>query len=217
MKTGPLDARWIKSVKDKFSCFPDKRLIITNTVANNLHTKKGRKHAAVLVPLCNRDNIPSIVFTLRTQTVGTHKGQVSFPGGHLEPSESPVDAALREMHEELGLEPQHVTVLGECQTIPAITGTLVTPVVGYIDKDIENLSIFSHQKHEVDEVFTRTIEELLRPGMRSTEVLNRNGVVMEMPTYGPMGNPQRIWGLTAIILDAVLSQLLAPSLRELNN
>mmetsp|Transcript_40143 Transcript_40143/g.65946 ORF Transcript_40143/g.65946 Transcript_40143/m.65946 type:complete len:174 (+) Transcript_40143:1-522(+) len=68
--------------------------------------KPNGRHAAVLIPLCNVNGRASILFTVRTDKVSTHKGQVSFPGGHLEPGETAAAAALRETGEELrGLAP----------------------------------------------------------------------------------------------------------------
>jgi 8-oxo-dGTP pyrophosphatase MutT (NUDIX family) len=208
----PLNSNLLRAMKDSFSNFPENRLMISKAVPNNLHIKKpGQRYAAVLVPLCNRNQVPSLVFTLRTQTVGSHKGHVSFPGGHVDNGEDAVAAAVREMHEEVGLAPEHVQVLGIAQTLPAITGTLVTPVIGYITKDIEDLSLFTQSKGEVDEIFTRTVDELLQPGVRGTEMLSRLGMTIKMPYYGKKGDPQCVWGLTAMILEGVIRQLLIPS------
>jgi 8-oxo-dGTP pyrophosphatase MutT (NUDIX family) len=99
---------------------------------------------------------------------------VSFPGGHIDgDDETPIDAALREMEEELGIDTRKLRALGVCQTIPAITGTLVTPVVGYVDYDLMDMHTLSPQEAEVDGVFTRTLEELCEGTYRRTEVLER--------------------------------------------
>lgn len=105
---------------------------ITNSkMIKHAADQKGQKQAAVLVSLCNSHGIASLLFTIRSLNVGTHKGHVSFPGGHIVKGETATEAAVRETYEEIGCAPESVRVLGVCQTVPAITGTLVTPVIGY--------------------------------------------------------------------------------------
>ena len=122
--------------------------------------------------------------TLYHLTQGTHKGQVSFPGGHLEEHESPIDAALRETNEELGIEFESLESLTWCQAIPAITGTAVTPVIGHvhIDFDRDYNSKLRVNEKEVERVFFRTISELLAD--RTTETLSRDGITMDFPVFG---------------------------------
>jgi hypothetical protein len=100
---------------------------VITAAASMLHAGKRRRTAAVLVALCNRNGEASVLFTVRSLTVGSHKGQVSFPGGHLVDGESPIEAALRETYEEIGHSIGPIRVLGTCQSIPSSTGTLVTP------------------------------------------------------------------------------------------
>ena len=170
----------------------------------------------MFVPLTNYCGEPAIIFTLRSNSVGTHKGQVSFPGGHLEEHESPIDAALRETNEELGLEIESLEGLAWCQTIPAITGTAVTPVIGHvgIDFDHDHDSQLKVNKEEVDRVFFRTINELMLD--RTTETLSRDGITMDFPVFGAnhINKEERIWGLTAFILAAVIDKVLMPSFIE---
>ncbi|CAN0333722.1 unnamed protein product, partial [Ectocarpus sp. 4 AP-2014] len=68
---------------------------------------------------CNRDGVASLLFTVRSRKVSTHKGEVSFPGGHLEHGEDAIEAALRETREEIGDSLGRIDVLGTCQTLPA--------------------------------------------------------------------------------------------------
>ncbi|MFN2388486.1 MAG: CoA pyrophosphatase, partial [Actinomycetota bacterium] len=92
----------------------------------------GARPAAVLVPLVAAPD-PFLIFTVRADTLPSHQGQISFPGGSLGPGETPSAAALREAHEEIGLEPDQVRVLGELDTFPTfVSGYLVTPIVGWI-------------------------------------------------------------------------------------
>lgn len=114
------DKNTINIFKKRCSSFPDQILPIISMHHNA--ENENKKSAAVLIPLCNYKGKPSILFTLRSNKVGTHKGQVSFPGGHLEKDETAVDAAIRETIEELGPQINGIEIVGICQTIPAITG-----------------------------------------------------------------------------------------------
>lgn len=89
--------------------------------------------AAVLIPVVGGDD-PSVLFTVRTETVRSHKGQISFPGGSIDPTdESPMAAALRETHEEIGLDPGSVEVVGELDTTPTfVSGFVISPFVGLL-------------------------------------------------------------------------------------
>ncbi|MBA2273973.1 MAG: CoA pyrophosphatase [Actinobacteria bacterium] len=79
---------------------------------------------------------PTLLFTVRTQTLPSHKGQISFPGGSVDPSDPTTEAAaLREAEEELGLAPSAVRILGELDTVLTyVSGFIVSPFVGWIDK-----------------------------------------------------------------------------------
>ena len=88
--------------------------------------------AAVLIPIVEGER-PTILLTERASGLRTHAGQVSFPGGHIEASDpSPAAAALREAHEEIGLEAQRVSVAGFLPDHIVITGFRITPVVGFV-------------------------------------------------------------------------------------
>jgi 8-oxo-dGTP pyrophosphatase MutT (NUDIX family) len=96
-------------------------------------TAPARHLAAVLVPLYLHEGQWHALFTRRTENVETHRGQVSFPGGLIEPGDKDsVQAALREAEEEIGLAPQDVRVLGHLDPSPTLTHFLILPVVGTI-------------------------------------------------------------------------------------
>ena len=95
--------------------------------------------AAILIPLffANDDDRQNhswqILLTRRAEAVAEHQGQVAFPGGRSEPSDlTPESTALREAHEEIGLAPAHVTILGRMNRLRTITNYCVTPIVGVI-------------------------------------------------------------------------------------
>ena len=89
--------------------------------------------AAVLVPLVEHENGLTVLFTKRTDHLNDHAGQISFPGGRMEAADSgPVDTALRETREEIGMDPDYVQVAGCLDHYETGTGYLVLPVVGFV-------------------------------------------------------------------------------------
>jgi len=107
--------------------------------------------AAVLVPLMHYNDEWHLLFTRRTERVESHKGQVSFPGGACEAGETtPEQTALRETHEEIGMAPQAVRVLGRLNAMITITHFRVTPVVGVVAWPY----VFRVENAEVARVFT---------------------------------------------------------------
>ena len=205
--------------------------MIKNTVKNPRHSNgELKRKAAVLIPLCNVNGEASLLFTVRGNNVGTHKGQVSFPGGHIEPNEAYTDAAVRETYEEIGNGVGPIRVLGTCQMVPAITGTLVRPVIGYIEQDLKDLSCVELDSSEVASVFTRPIRRLTDPGSRSYESVTRpdmkklygeDAEILQIPRYKlseeEKAKGENIWGLTAWIADAVATNVLDPSLKKFDH
>jgi 8-oxo-dGTP pyrophosphatase MutT (NUDIX family) len=94
----------------------------------------GEKYdAAVLIPVVERDGEAHLLFTKRAEHLGEHPGQMSFPGGGREPADEDLEAtALREAHEEIGLHPEEVEVLGRMDDIRTITEYSVTPFVARV-------------------------------------------------------------------------------------
>jgi len=172
--------------------------------------ERAKRRAAVLVPLVRLGEAQewSILYTLRTQTVATHKGQVSLPGGHIELGETAEDAAVREAREELGSGLGNVSIVSHMQQIPALTGTLVTPVLGMVETPL-SLSALSPCTDEVERVFSRSVQELV--STRKVERKEHRGFVYHMPYFGE--GEERIWGLTGWITDGVLN-FLRPNLRS---
>ena len=148
--------------------------------------------AGVLIPLIERSDGPAVLLTQRSAALTHHAGQISFPGGRMEESDADIKAtALRETHEEVGIEPQHVSVFGCLDAMPTITGYAVTAVVGAVSAQAE-LRI---DRSEVEAVFEVPLEFLVdkrnaKAGER--EYMGRLLPVVEFHYAG-----HRIWGATA--------------------
>jgi nudix motif 8 len=156
--------------------------------------------AAVLVPLCHADGRAGVLFTKRSERVGTHKGQVSFPGGRMDPDDADeVACALRELAEEVGLSSSSVRVLGTFHDVRSITGMKVTPVVAFVG-ELGDLSTLRLNPHEIDFAFALTLPELV--GKRESMELGARGRYAVF-TAGP----EKVWGLTAYILDELLREV----------
>jgi len=165
---------------------------------------EGLTASAVLVPLFHdADGRLRVLFTVRTDKVGSHRGQVSFPGGVIDPGDASAEgAALRELHEELGVPPETVSLLGRVSDYPTITGYLITPFVGYLGREPP---LVPHA-HEVAEVFGVPLDDLLSGAVAgTTEVWQWEGHERAIYFY-PWG-PHRIWGATAAILHEFLAAL----------
>jgi 8-oxo-dGTP pyrophosphatase MutT (NUDIX family) len=148
--------------------------------------------AAVLVPVIDRDNQLTVLFTRRTDHLYDHAGQISFPGGRAEPhEESAVQTALRETEEEIGLAAGRVEVLGSLSEYVTVTGYRVTPVVGLVRPPLE----LKPDDFEVAEIFEVPLRFLLDPANHQ-----RNSVVhlgRQRHYYALPYEQYYIWGATA--------------------
>ncbi|HAV77979.1 MAG TPA: CoA pyrophosphatase [Anaerolineae bacterium] len=147
--------------------------------------------AAVLVPLVWQDDEWHLLFTRRTDTVESHKGQVSFPGGSCDDDETtPEQTALREADEEIGINPGDVTVLGRLADLITISYFQVTPVVGVVKWP----SVFRVGEQEVARVFTIPLGWLANPSNRwqFERSDSKRGLIAYHPYDGEL-----LWGATA--------------------
>ncbi len=164
-------------------------------------TTKPLVPAAVLVPVIISDT-PSILLTKRTSHLSAHAGQVSFPGGRIDPEDSgPEAAALREAWEEIGLEMTSVQVLGRMADHVTGTGYRITPVLGLLPPGLN----FQLSAHEVEAVFELPISVVLDPNAPKLQRQHVRGVWRE---YWVWPHPKHyIWGATAAILVRLAEQL----------
>lgn len=157
----------------------------------------GRPRAAVLVGFYGQAS-ECLLYTVRTQRVGLHKGEVSFPGGMCESADvDPTTTALREAFEEIGLDPVDVDVLGLLDDAQTGTNVVITPVVARIKRTPYP---FARQAAEVERLLEVPVEHLLDRANR-VELPDRPG----MPAYAFEG--QTIWGATARVTVGLLSTL----------
>ncbi len=152
--------------------------------------------AAVLAPVLRRGDALSLMFTVRSQHLRAHRGQISFPGGSRDALDRDAVAnALREAQEEVGLDPIGVEVLGYLDDYPTLTRFRVTPVVGLIDAAQMQLQV---DENEVAEVFEVPLDYALDPASFERSTLMRDGI--KLPFYALHWKQHRIWGATAGML-----------------
>ncbi|MGZ8426533.1 MAG: NUDIX hydrolase [Candidatus Binatia bacterium] len=158
-------------------------------------TGNGLKPAAVLIAIQERVDGDYVVLTKRGDNMPTHKGQIAFPGGRVHAGDADLVAtALRESHEEIGVVPEHVRVLGRLDEFTAGYGIVVTPVVGVIPPQYDFLLDLA----ETSAVASVPIRSLMEPG---TYVKNAHLSPGGHPSYHfYVDNGWDIWGVTARIL-----------------
>ncbi|KAG9065148.1 nudix (nucleoside diphosphate linked moiety X)-type motif 8 [Linnemannia hyalina] len=179
-----------------------------DTSAYFMHCKEDPvRQAGVFMPLCMYKGVPSVLFTVRAPHMRNHRGEVSFPGGKRDPTDTSVlDTALREMEEEIFISRDKVEVLGECAPLPNKGCTLkVHPFVGYIKEPIEDLDSIKFNKDEVQRVFTVPLQDLMNPEKRSMVQFRSSKFLY--PVWKVDGEGITIWGLTAFIMDGVLRRI----------
>lgn len=176
---------------------------------------KGQKDekvilSAVLVLLTSRPSLRSgqapaplssqILLTLRSSTLRSHTGQISFPGGRIEPGETPEDAALRECEEETGIPAHLPEILGRLTPItsPASKGA-VLPIVAWLHEDV----LIRIHPDEVEEAFWQSLDDLGEPLITEWEL---RGMKMLVPHWPVHRVP--LWGLTACVLEELRTILL---------
>lgn len=152
------------------------------------------KPAAVLVPVVDRPE-PGLILTKRTSSLRNHAGQVAFPGGRIDPEDAgPVEAALREAREEIGLASHHVSLIGRAGGYETGSGYAITPIVGLVPPDVP----LSPSVDEVDQVFEVPLAYVLDAANHQVQQAEWRGRMRRyyVIEYGPWN----IWGATAGIL-----------------
>lgn len=153
------------------------------------------REAAVLIPIVERLQEPTVILTVRTAYLSSHAGQVAFPGGKVDQDDSgPIAAAVREAEEEIGLDPQAVRTIGELAPYLTGSGYRVVPVVAQVSQEHQ----LALNPHEVDDVFEVPLSFLMDPAnhqLQSRKWQGRDRYFYAMP-FGE----RYIWGVTAGII-----------------
>ena len=165
------------------------------------------KPAAVLIGLVQREAGVNVLLTRRSDNLRSHTGQVALPGGRMDEGERPWETALREAHEEVGLEPHFVSLIGLSTPYETGSGYLITPVVGLVRDGFS----LTPNPHEVADIFETPFAYLMDPanyeereGRAPTGELRR--------FYATTHDDRYIWGATAGILRALYERLYGASL-----
>jgi len=162
----------------------------------------GLKPAAVLVPLYVAAGELWVLLTRRSDSLPLHAGQVSFPGGAREEGdEDEVATALREVREELGIDPAVVMVLGQLDDVWTPSGFVVSPVVGALPHPLE----IKPAGAEVEAVLRIPFSTLANPQLVEYQELPLDGELILSPVYHYHG--QRVWGATARVIADLVSRI----------
>jgi len=153
------------------------------------------KPAAVLVPVVAHPQGATMLLTQRTSKLRAHAGQVAFPGGRMDPEDAtPIDTALREAYEEVGLQPADASPVGYLDPYQTGTGYRIIPVVAIIKPDL----VYTLNPDEVDAAFEVPLAFLMEPGNRHLHHREFEGIMRSFYAI-PFGD-HYIWGATAGIL-----------------
>ncbi len=166
-------------------------------------TRPGQpREGAVLLLLYPRGEHTCVLLTRRRDDLQAHAGQISFPGGRRERMETLAQAALREAHEEVGVEPSRVQLLGELTPLYIPPSDFqVHPFVGWHEQP----AAFTPQPSEVAELLETPVRLLLDSQSRQEEVWNQRGMELRVPFFSI--GPHKVWGATAMILSEFLERL----------
>jgi 8-oxo-dGTP pyrophosphatase MutT (NUDIX family) len=164
----------------------------------------GLRPASVLVGVVDREPGATVILTLRAANLSIHAGQVAFPGGRVEDGDATlIDTAMREAHEEVGLDPEHVTPIGLLEPYRTRTGYRIVPVLSVVSQDIG----LSPDHREVEDVFEVPLEFLMTAANHQRHSLEWEGAKRLFYAM-PYGN-RYIWGATAGILRMMYERLYA--------
>lgn len=158
--------------------------------------------AAALLLLYPLGDEVALPLTRRSGSLRRHAGQISLPGGALDPGESLAEAALREAREEIGVEPSAVSVIGELTPVHiTVSGFTLHPVVATTARR----PAFVPAPDEVDEVLEVAVEHLRDASRLKRGTRTRDGVLVEYPYFDLLG--QQVWGATAMVLGEFVALL----------
>lgn len=177
------------------------RFSLQTAAADGAIAATDKHQAAVLVPIINYGDTLQVLFTQRALHLRHHPGQISFPGGRIESGESSCAAALREAHEEIGLAPDAVELLGRLPLQSTSTGFTIEPWVGLLTPQRSWIL----QADEVAGIFEVPLTHFLQQENRHQFSLPLRGKVQHL--HAMQYQDKFIWGATAAILHRLCLQL----------
>lgn len=196
-----------------------KQILTTRTVG----TERKQRNAAILLPLIEVEGKDSLLFEVRSQQLDMQPGEVCFPGGRMEAGETPEEAAVREIWEELHVAQEQIEILGPMDRMVHFSGT-VYPLLGRVDSlALPNLKL---NEDEVEEVFTVPLEFFLtHPGKQYTYYMSPDNLEELPPSLASYVRHYRqkyvtpawcysghtIWGMTARVVNKLLGFFQAES------
>jgi 8-oxo-dGTP pyrophosphatase MutT (NUDIX family) len=154
----------------------------------------GAREAAALILLYPGENGASFPLTVRRHDLPLHPGQISLPGGALDPGEDPAEAALRETYEEIGIDPGDIRLIGPLSPLWIVSNFVMRPFVGIADRRLT----FRPEPREVEALIETPVEWLRDPSRVAKGDRVRDNVRVEFPYFDFAGH--RVWGATAMVL-----------------
>lgn len=162
------------------------------------------KPAAVLIAITERER-PGMLLLHRPSNMRAHPGQIAFPGGRIDAGETAVDAALREAHEELGIDPARVRVIGTSDRYRTGSGYEITPVLGIVPPDLE----IRPNPAEVAQWFEAPVDYVLDPANQRTRTVDYEDTEHSFVEiiWSQHGQDHVIWGVTGAIIHNLTRRL----------
>ena len=158
--------------------------------------------SAVLIALADGEQGAEVLLTRRSRHMRNHKGEISFPGGRMDPGETPPETALREAHEEVGLDPSLVTLFAELDHLSTVVSrSHIVPLVGRLPQIIP----FGPASPEVERVFWLPLAELVRPDTYHSERWGRTPTDRLLHFFEL--EDETVWGATAFMLVDLLTRI----------
>jgi len=197
--SAPWDVHAAPSLDDVLAAVPE-------TDRPSLPSFPNARHSAVLVTLADGVAGPEVLLTRRSWEMRSHRGEISFPGGRTDPGETPVETALREAHEEVGLEPAAVTVHGELEHLNTVVSrSYIVPKVATVSAPLA----LEAQTMEVDRVLWVPLAEFTRPDTYRSEVWGIGPTDRTLHFFEL--DDETVWGATAHMLVDLLTRTLGLS------
>lgn len=202
---GPAPA-WVDADLSVLADFREVRRRVANRPSAHLDTGEmgqswiaGARDSAVLIPLIEDEGRVSVVLTRRADHLRNHAGEVSFPGGRMEPGESPWDTALREAEEEIALDRGLVTRVGELSRLTTfVSNSLIMPVVGAVD----GRPVFVPHPGEVSRVLVVPLTEFVRDDTHFSETWTTERGQFDVHFFHL--EDETVWGATARMINSLI-------------